>query len=75
METLKPSCKSFLTNSTVEYTGTFDLEYIAIKKSSWSVDSFEKLLLDEFSPWNIDYLKDRFNFKSAKIHYIVISWN
>lgn len=64
IETLKPSCKSFLTNSTVEYTGTFDLEYIAKIKKSYLVDSFEKLeILDEFSPWNIDYLKDRFNFK------------
>ena len=67
IETLKPSCKSFLTNSTVEYTGTFDLEYIAKIKKSYLVDSFEKLeILDEFSPWNIDYLKDRFNFKPKK---------
>lgn len=63
-ETVKPSCKSFLTNLTVDYSGTFDLEYIAKIKKSYLVDSLEKLeVLDEFSPWSLEYLKDRYNFK------------
>ena len=66
-ETIKNEYKNYLQNTTAEYTGDFDLEYIAKIKHSFQIDSIDKLEpLDPYHHWEQSYLIERFNFRPKK---------
>ncbi len=69
-KTVKKEYKNYLKNRTGDYTGNFNLEYIARIKKSFKIDSINKLnLLDPYHPWEKGYLIERFNFRPKKPLY------
>ena len=69
-KTVKKEYKNYLKNKTVDYTGNFNLEYIAKIKKSFKIDSIDKLnLLDSYHHWEKAYLVERFKFRPKKPLY------
>ena len=70
VKTVKKEYKNYLKNRTGDYTGNFNLEYIARIKKSFKIDSINKLnLLDPYHHWEKGYLIERFNFRPKKPLY------
>ena len=64
---MKDEYKNYLQDTTVEYTGDFNLEYVARIKLSFEIDSIDKLgPLDPYHHWEKSYLIERFNFRPKK---------
>jgi hypothetical protein len=65
-ETLKDKYSYLLKGFETKYTGSFDLEYVCKIKESFVINKisfFDEI--DEYHPWDKEYLIDRFNFRKT----------
>ncbi|MBT3445974.1 DUF1802 family protein [bacterium] len=58
--------KKYLLEQKVDYSGTFEMEFVGKIIKSYEISSISNLtLLDDFHHWENSYLVERFNFKPS----------